>query len=62
MPTHELVIRPVPSADAAHWPRLVTLLAVALDRYLTQQPAVVDLSANESVYADVHREAPEISR
>jgi hypothetical protein len=62
MPTQELVIRPVPSADAARWPRLVTLLAVALDRYLTQQPATVDFSARRSVYADVHRETSEVRR
>ena len=53
MPTHELVVRTVPSADAAHRSRLVTLLAVALSRYLSEQPPTVDLFPDIRVYPDV---------
>jgi hypothetical protein len=53
MPTRELVVRPIPSGDAASWPRLVTLLAVALDRYLIQQPPTVDLFRDLRIHPDV---------
>ena len=50
MPTHELVVRTVPCADEAHRARLVTLLAVALDRSLSEPSPTVDLFPDLRVY------------
>jgi hypothetical protein len=52
MDTREVRVEMV-RADHSHEARLVTLLAVALDRYLTERPPTVDLSGDLRVYPDV---------
>jgi hypothetical protein len=62
MSTHELVVRPVPSADASVLPRLVALLTTAVDRHLAQRTAAVDSYADVRVYPDVRSKTPGIAR
>jgi hypothetical protein len=59
MQTHELVIRPVPSARPDLPLAVAKLLAVALDRYLTPP---VDLFPEASVYPVVRSTTTEYDR